>query len=168
MGGDIESALRTALKNASDGAHYYDMAAKNMKSHAMRDIFKTLAKEEKEHYKTILKFYEHFTETGRWLETSLEEVLERLSHKIDNALLKESIEDVKVGASELSTISTAVLLEEESIKFYKERENEEEDPTIKEFYEALAKIEAEQHSTLVKVEKKLIEKVWKHNRYSPL
>jgi rubrerythrin len=167
MNSEIENALRTALKLESDGARFYEMAAKNTEHKGVREVFNTLASDEREHYRTILTYYEHFADAGKWPEKSIERALEHSSHELEKMFTPEFLESLKSSTNELSAISTGALLEQESIKFYKDKAFRESDIFAKEFYEELVKIEQEHHKLLIKIEKKLLDSVWKTNRYSP-
>lgn len=165
---EVEKALKTALKIESDGARYYDMAATHSNHKGIKEIFRKFAEDERKHYKTILKYYEVYVEKGDWPERKFESEVNHDIHAMEKIFTKEFFEDLKSSSSELSAVSTGMLLEEESIKFYKERAEKETDIHAKEFYEELANIERKHHTLLAKIEKELLDRIWRHNKFSPL
>jgi rubrerythrin len=160
---DIEGALvvlERAIHNEIAGQRFYDDAARYCVDLWAKDIFASLAREEEEHTRLLLREYEALRKQGRWIDF---EIARASDTEVDIAgisfLDAQPAEDLFPGhnslgevvdrrADDLAALALGVRMERDAIELYRQQSEVIEDPAGRETYRVLAQEETRHYDEL--------------------
>ncbi|MCX7785401.1 MAG: ferritin family protein [candidate division WOR-3 bacterium] len=152
---DAVKALETALEAEKQGLQTYLNFAYQTKDESGKNMFIRLASDEFEHMTILEKQKMSVAEKECWINVKIpSSEIEQLVPKI-----KEKTKRIRgsEGLDQLLALRTALELEDNAIKFYREQEQKSTDPKAKEMYRRLRKME-QAHYELIQAEIDYIEK----------
>ncbi len=163
---NIIEGLRQAIRNESDGYHFYTMAAGNIKDEKGKRTFETLASEEQMHMSFLNSQYRSLIETGRLDKTvSLGKPAEL---KGDNPIFTEGIKKrISDAHFEMSALSIGIQLELNSQQYYKRQSDLADNPEVRSFYSRLADWESGHYHALLRQQESLKEEYWAEGGFAP-
>jgi len=136
-------ALRQAMRLEEDGYRFYTMAAERTADPRGKEMFLSLADDEKLHLRIVRDQYEALSGGKGWL--SFSEVLELKPVDVDKPLFppdREALEKaVGPEASDADALLFAMQKENESYELYRKVAAETGDPSGKDMYQRLASYE---------------------------
>ncbi len=129
-------ALEEAIKLEADGHDYYLRMAETARHPLVKALFNALATEEKGHMKRVREIYEELKDKGGW-PTELEMVA-KASGVVD-VFEREAMRDsLPSDASISEALLKAISMEEEALRFYRDRAAKASCSTEGEFFKRLA------------------------------
>jgi rubrerythrin len=133
-------ALRQAIRLEQDGYKFYTEAAERTAAPRGREMFLSLADDEKLHLRIVQDQYEALTAGKGWVsfleETEVEPVdLDKPLFPPEREALEKAIDP---KASDTDALLFALQIENESYELYRKATTETADPTGKEMYQYLA------------------------------
>ena len=136
-------ALRQAMRLEEDGYRFYTQAAERTADPRGKEMFLSLADDEKLHLRIVQGQYEALSSGKGWL--SFSEDLELKPVEVDKPLFppgKEAVERaVSPEASDTDALLFAMQKENESYELYRKAAAETADPSGKDMYQRLASYE---------------------------
>ncbi len=136
-------ALRQALRLEQDGYKFYTEAAERTTDPHGREMFLSLADDEKLHLRIVQDQYEALSAGRGW--SSFSEALELKPVDVDKPLFppeKEAIEKaIAPDAGDTEALLLAIQKENESYELYRKAATETDDPIGKDMYQRLASYE---------------------------
>ena len=136
-------ALRQAIRLEQDGYEFYTEAAERMADPRGREMFLSLADDEKLHLRIVRDQYEALSAGKGWV--SFSEVLDLKPVDLDKPLFPPGGEAVEKAiapdASDADALLFALQKENESYELYRQAATETADPAGKEMYQRLASYE---------------------------
>jgi rubrerythrin len=162
----VLAAIKTGMRAELDGVTTYESAADRATGSAdqdVRDFFLDLAGEEMKHYNWLLSYFKELSE-GRIPEKDLSEGSEPAIRGIFSADFLRRIGENRYIST---AISTALLLEANSVRHYLERAEESIYPALKAFYERLAAWEDKHYHDLLSIQEESERYFWSANRWEP-
>ena len=136
-------ALRQAIRLEQDGYKFYAEAAERMADPRGREMFLSLADDEKLHLRIVRDQYEALNAGKGWV--SFSEVLDLKPVDLDKPLFPPGGEAVEKAIAPETSDTDAMLFamqkENESYELYRKAATETDDPTGKDMYQRLASYE---------------------------
>jgi rubrerythrin len=162
----VTDGLKQAIQAEIDGFHFYMMAAQSTDDSKGREVFESLAQDEKEHARFLSLQYDAFMEKGApdpTVTLGKRAELEGTSPIFSDQLRKR----VSGAHFEMSALSIGISLELSAIKFYKEQAAQSQDETLSKFYTELADWESGHYQALLQQQESLKEDYWAGGGFSP-
>jgi len=157
---DILTALKDAMRGEMDSISVYQNALNSTQENEVRDFFKSMVKEEQNHYNYLVEYYKSLTD-----DVELK--------KIDftqgkNLIFSESFKQ-RIGESQIlfSAISVATLLEKNAFNFYQKAAENTNIKLLKEFFSKMATWEKQHYDDLLKISEESEKYYWQQNRFEP-
>jgi len=157
---DILTALKDAMRGEMDSISVYQNALDNAQENEVKDFFKSMVKEEQDHYNYLVDYYQSITD-----DVELK--------KIDftqgkNLIFSESFKQ-KIGENQIlfSAISVATLLEKNAFDFYQKTAENTENEILKEFFYKMAIWEKQHYDDLIEISEESEKYYWLQNRFEP-
>lgn len=132
-------ALRQAIRLEQDGYKFYTEAAERMADPRGREMFLSLADDEKLHLRIVGDQYEALITGEEWV--SFSETLEFKPVDVDKPLFPPEKKAIGAEASDTDALLFAIQKENESYELYRKAATETADPAGKEMYQRLASYE---------------------------
>ncbi|MFQ5812180.1 MAG: ferritin family protein [Anaerolineae bacterium] len=132
-------ALRQAIRLEQDGYKFYTEAAERMADPRGREMFLSLADDEKLHLRIVRDQYEALSGGKGWV--SFPETMEVEPVDLDKSLFTPEREAINPEASDTDALLFALQKENESYELYRKAAAETGDPAGKEMYQRLASYE---------------------------
>jgi len=162
----ISKGLLKAMKAEREGQSFYMMAANSTDDPKGKEVFSQLAKDEHDHLLYLKKQYETLQETGK-VDPNLK-LGEKTRYAGTAPIFSENFKSrIKDRHYEMSALSIGIQLELDAIKYYKSQADDFDDPTVREFYTALADWEKEHYDALNNQYEFLKEDYWSESGFSP-
>jgi len=161
--------LKKAIQVERDGYLFYKTAAEKTVDAKGKEMFESLASDEVKHMNALREQYKNFKEEGKF--EFEEEDLEK-EFKIDfnskSPIFSEQIKaKIKERHFEMTALSIGIMLETNSIDFYKKSAEQTEDPQAKALYLYLADWEGQHLRALIAQQNYLKEEYWTEARFYP-
>jgi len=160
--------VKDAIRVENDGYQFYRVAEEKTKDPKGKEVFASLAKDETNHMQILKSLYQSIKEKGEYKfgeVKDMKHILETASESpIFSKEFKERVEQVQF---EMAALSVGILLEKNSIEFYKKSTQESEDKDVKMFFNYLADWEGEHLRVLVQQQKFLQQDYWTEARFYP-
>ncbi|HMA68721.1 MAG TPA: ferritin family protein [Candidatus Mcinerneyibacterium sp.] len=160
----VLKGLKKGMKGELDSISLYKQAAEKS-SGDVKDFFEERVEEEKMHYNYLLDFYKSI-DAGKSIKKISDE-FPTVEEETSPIISEKFIDRISDKQHLFSAISTAVLLELESIKLYDKWADQADDADLSNFYKKLADWEREHYNEVTKIEKEAEEEFWVKNRFSP-
>jgi rubrerythrin len=156
--------LREAYQIEVEGTVFYRNAASAVDGQEARDIFIYLAEQEKVHQKTLFEQIK-LLDAGKEMDLT---GFKGISAEDRSAFFADSMRSMKEpGQSEASALHAGLLLERNSVQFYKSAAENSQDPKERELYTALRDWELVHVRTLEAAYNEVKERIWADNRFAP-
>ncbi len=159
---NVFEVLKSAMEIELNGITLYTSAAKNTDDSQAKNVFNFLAEEEKKHFTYLKDLYKALEEKEEF-----DVKISKPTQSFKRIFSEEFLNNLKGKNFEFSAISTGMILERDSILFYKEQVEKSEDPKIKYLFEELMKWEQEHLDMLTKEYNDLKERFWAVNDFFP-
>ena len=135
----VLEAVKTAIITELRGYEIYKAAAERTQDAAARQMFQSLAGDERVHKDFLEKNYRSLLKQGQWSVPATPENLTPLDHT--DIITPDFIKRVKGGSFEMAVIATGVELERSAIEYYHRQAEECPDETAKKTFQFLAEWE---------------------------
>ena len=160
--------VKNAIRVENDGYQFYRVAEEKTKDPKGKEVFSSLANDETNHMQILKSLYQNIKEKGEYKfdeHKDMKHILETTSES--PIFSKEFRERVQKAQFEMTALSIGILLEKNSIEFYKKAAKESEDKEVKILFDYLADWEGEHLRVLVQQQKFLQEDYWTEARFYP-
>jgi rubrerythrin len=162
----IAAGLKEAIQAEIDGFHFYMMAARSTDDTKGREVFESLAEDEKEHVRFLSLQYDAFMEKGAADPTVT--LGKRAALQGTSPIFSDSFRGrIKDAHFEMSALSIGINLELSAVKFYKDQATQAQDETVTKFYNELADWESGHYKALLQQQESLKEDYWAGGGFSP-
>ncbi len=145
---DRIKALELALNNESKEKDFYLSHAERTNDALGKEMFKTLAKDEEEHYNRILALHKKLEDEGKWPETLPLDVKGTVVIDVLNTVIEKVKTDTKADNDDLEAVKIAIEFETKGEAFYKGLKETVDNEQEKQFYGFLESIEREHRLSL--------------------
>jgi rubrerythrin len=160
-----EDILKTAILLELRGKAFYNTAALESKSEAVRKIFAMMAKEEDEHIEFLSRQFAEYEKSGKFAKNAFKTPVD--DSDVTLILSEQVKKEISAAGFEAAAISAAIDFENRAIDVYQGRANEATDPNEKEMYQMLASWERTHFHLLHKIDEDLKEQIWNENHFWP-
>jgi rubrerythrin len=159
--------VQNAIRVENDGYQFYRLAEEKTKDAKGREVFASLAKDETNHMQILKSLYQSVKEKEEYHfeEKDMKHILESTSES--PVFSKEFKLRLDQAQFEMTALSIGILLEKNSIEFYKKSAQESKDKDVKMLFNYLADWEGEHLRALVNQQKFLQEDYWTEARFYP-
>jgi len=157
--------LKEAILLERRGCAFYQKAAAQTQSAAVREFFETMAEEELRHIEILGAQFKAYADTGQFqaLDSRIAD-----SRPLAEQILSEELKQQIAGAGfEAAAISAAILMEERAIKLYGERAQIAADDQEQALYRWLAEWERGHLAFLVDLDREVRDRIWNDNQFWP-
>jgi len=158
--------LSQAMQVEIDGYHFYKLASEKTIDEKGKEVFLSLAEDEKKHYQILKEQYEKVRKTGgvKFVDKKVEFFKSESPSPIFSEDFKKRIKDMHF---EMSALSIGALLEKNSIEYYRKFAEQSQDEETKKLFSYLIEWEQEHLKALIAQQKYLKEAYWEEARFSP-
>ncbi|MCB5259930.1 MAG: ferritin family protein [Candidatus Cloacimonetes bacterium] len=160
----LVNSIKKAMQGEMDSVNLYQDAAEKSNDSDVKEFFLSRKEEERRHYNYLLDYYQQLTNNLK---------PEDISDKLEKENMQKSIFSEsfvrRIGEDQalFSAISTALLLEKDSIDHYHKCEQETDILTLKSFFSLLAKWEMKHYEELADIQKEAERFYWQANNFEP-
>jgi rubrerythrin len=159
---DVLEVLKAAMEVELNGINLYKTAAEKTEDKQAKEVFLFLAQEEGKHYKYLKDLHDAIKNKSDFFVD-----IPKPQMTFKRIFSEDFLNNLKGKNFEFSAISTGMILEKNSVLFYKEQAERAEDPKVKYLFEELMKWEEEHLNMLTNEYNDLKEKFWEVNDFSP-
>ena len=162
----MTDGLKQAIQAEIDGYHFYMMAARSTSDDKGREVFESLAQDEREHVRFLSLQYDAFMEKGA--ADPAVTLGKRATLQGASPIFSDSFRDrIKDAHFEMSALSIGINLELSAVQFYKDQATQARDETVTKFYNELADWESGHYRALLQQQESLKEDYWAGGGFSP-
>jgi len=163
---DLKQAFETAMKGEIEGRELYLIAAERSGDEKAKEVFSYLAQEEDSHFEALKKMYHSYLKGEALHLTELPRLVrfEDALHPIFSADFKQRL---KGRHFEMSALSIALKLEQDSFRFYGKMADETENRELKKFFSHLSEWEKDHYDALQREISYLEDDYFTENRFAP-
>ena len=158
-----QNILIEAMEIELNGIELYKSASEKTDNLQASKAFNFLSNEELKHYNALKKIFDSISK-GEGLKIELP-IMTKPSFK--RIFSEDFRKNLKGKNYEFSAISTGLLLEKNSVNFYRTQKESTTNAKEKELFETLEKWEEEHYRLLEKEYKSLKERFWEDNKFYP-
>ncbi len=159
---NMKKVLIDAMEIELNGIELYKTASQKTDDRQAQQVFDFLSKEEIKHFKVLKSNYDAL-ERGEYVEIKLGG-----ENPLNKSIFSDEFKRNLLGKSyEFSAISTGLLLEKNSLEFYREHKEKAEDLKIKDLFAELEKWETAHYKMLLNEYNDLKEQYWEVNNFFP-
>jgi rubrerythrin len=163
---ELVEGIKAAMLAERTGHEFYKMAAASTKDVEGRQVFERLAAEELSHFEFLRKHHQSLLEKGKLAQGA------RLGEAHDMAaehpiFSKELSSRIREAHFEMSALSIAAQLEQNSINHYREQAARTMLPEAKKLFQELVDWETTHLDAFVRQQKELQESYWAEAGFSP-
>ncbi len=160
--------VKGAMRVENDGYQLYRVAEEKTEDPKGKDFFASLAKDEANHMQILKSLYESIKEKGEYKFDEIKDMKHILETASESPIFsKEFKQRVEQAQFEMAALSVGILLEKNSIEFYKKSAQESEEGDVKMLFSYLADWEGEHLRALVQQQKFLQDDYWTEARFYP-
>ena len=157
-------SLKKAMQGERDAVNLYKDAAEKSGSLEVKEFFLDMMREEQRHFNALLEYYKSLEKDGDLPEISEELNIKNMKESFfSDDFLKRISEDQAL----FSAISTALLLEKNAFAHYSQMAAEQDNPTLKSFFEVMAAWEKKHYDELLIIQKDAEGYYWQINDFTP-
>ena len=162
----IVDGLRKAIQGESDGYFFYLSASGQTTDPKGKEVFATLANEEKKHREYLEKQYKSVIDTGA-IDFNIR-LGPRMSFDEMNPIFTPQLKErVREANFEMSALSIGMQLEMNAINLYRSMSDETDDPRVKDFFLELVDWEKGHYEALQRQQEILKEDYWSEAGFAP-
>lgn len=160
--------VKNAIRIEHDGYQFYRLAEEKTEDTTGKEVFASLAKDETNHMQILKGLYQSVKEEEEFKFDQVREIKHILETTSESPIFsKEFKERLDKSHFEMTALSVGILLEKNSIDFYRRSAQEVERKDLTELFNYLADWEGEHLRALVKQQKFLQEDYWTEARFYP-
>jgi rubrerythrin len=160
--------VKDAIRVENDGYQFYRMAEDKTTDPKGKEVFASLARDESNHMQILKSLYQKVKEDKQFKFDEIKDMKHILETTSESPIFSEAFKGrLDQSHFEMSALSIGILLEKNSIDFYKRSAQEAEESDIKQLFAYLADWEGEHLRALVKQQKLLQEDYWTEARFYP-
>lgn len=160
--------VKNAIRVEHDGYQFYRLAEEKTEDAKGKEVFTSLAKDETNHMQILKGLYQSVKEEGEFKFDEIKEIKHILETTSESPIFsKEFKERLDKSSFEMAALSVGILLEKNSIDFYKKSAQEIEEADVKMLFNYLADWESEHLRALVNQQRYLQEDYWTEARFYP-
>jgi rubrerythrin len=160
--------VKNAIRVENDGYQLYRVAEEKTEDPKGKDFFASLAKDETNHMQILKSLYQSIKEKGEYKFDEIKDMEHILKTGSESPIFsKEFKQRVEQAQFEMAALSVGILLEKNSIEFYKKSAQESKDEDVKMLFNYLADWEGEHLRALVQQQKFLQQDYWTDARFYP-
>ena len=160
--------VKNAIRVENDGYQFYRLAEEKTEDPKGKEIFASLAKDETNHMQILKSLYQSIKEKGEFKFDEVKDIKHILETTSESPIFsKEFKQRMNQAHLEMAALSIGILLEKNSIEFYKKSAQETEGKDVKMLFNYLADWEGEHLRALVNQQKFLQEDYWTEARFYP-
>jgi len=165
----LAQILKDAIKVESDGYHFYKMAAEKTADPQGKEMLQSLASDEIKHMKALKEQYKLYKEQGRfqWEEGKLQMKMTFDPSSSSPIFSEEFKKRINENHFEMAALSVGIMLEQNSIDFYKKSAQQTEDTQARTLFSFLANWEGQHLRALISQYNYLKEEYWTDARFFP-
>ena len=161
----VLEAIKTAIITELRGYEIYKAAAERADDPAAKQMFSSLAEDERHHKVFLERNFQSVLETGEW---AVPATPENLSPLDDSEIVNpDFLKRVKGGAFEMAVVAAGCELELSAIKYYKEAAEECPDEESAKVFRFLADWEKDHLHSLTELEKRLKDEYFAAQGFTP-
>jgi rubrerythrin len=149
--------LKMALLLERQGMAFYEQVAGQTRSPAVRELFRTLAGEEKKHAEML-------AERGGPAAAARGAVPDTLAKLVLSGEIRKQI---GAASYEAAAISAAIDMENKAVALYSQRAGQAEDPAERDLYRWLEDWERGHQRFLARIQQELLEEIWQDSGFWP-
>jgi len=149
--------LKMALLLERQGMAFYEQVAGQTRSPAVRELFRTLAEEEKKHAEML-------AERGGPAAAARGAVPDTLAKLVLSGDIRKQI---GAASYEAAAISAAIDMENKAVALYSQRAGQAADPAERDLYQWLADWERGHQRFLARINQELLEEIWQDSGFWP-
>jgi len=154
---DRLNALEVALNNETREREFYLKNAKRTKNPLGKKMFQQIGDDELEHYERLKQLHQKWTKQEKWPETVPLKVKDTIVKDILLEFVKKVDKTAKGDSNDLEAVRTAIDFEAKGAKFYAELRDSVTNPTEKQFFDLLSKMENEHYLSLKDTEEYFVD-----------
>jgi len=160
--------VKNAIRVENDGYQFYRLAEEKTRDIKGKEVFASLARDETNHMQILKSLYQNVKEKGEYKFDEIKDMKHILETTSESPIFsKEFKQRLSQAHFEMTALSIGILLEKNSIQFYKKSARESEDPEVRMLFNYLADWEGEHLRALVNQQKFLQEDYWTEARFYP-
>lgn len=156
--------LKQAILLEIKGKAFYESAARESKINGIRQVFETMAEEEKGHIDVLTRQLKSVGRSGKFEPASFTQMAEDITPQILTEEIRKNAAD---AAYEAAAIGAAMDMEDKAVKFYGNRAQETDDPMEREMFQWLSDWEKTHLTLLSGLDKQLQEEIWNDQSFWP-
>ena len=160
--------LKKGITTEFDGYQFYKTASEKTKDSKAKDVFNLLAEDEVKHEQMLKEQYKKIKESGKFKfekQNNNRKLDTTSAYPIFSEGFKERL--LKEQSFEMSALSIGIMLEQNSIDFYRNSAKQMGDLDAKALFVYLAQWEGEHLKILVNQQRVLQEEFWNEARFYP-
>lgn len=164
MSAEAIEALKGAILLERRGWAFYSKVASTTKFEGVREVFSSMAEEEKRHEEALSLHYSSLVRDG-----SLPAVttLGQVSDISGEVITRKVRSEIDAAGFEAAAISAAMAMEASAEKFYREKASEAASGSARNLFNWLADWEHGHLETLAMMDRALMENIWFENGFWP-
>lgn len=157
--------IKKAILLEHRGRALYQSVIPETQSKPVKELFKTLAEEERNHIEVLNKQFKALTLGGSFDDLNLGGIMESDSTKV---LTSQIVKEISGAGYESAVIAAALEFEKKAVEFYSSREDNAESAEEKKLFQWLANWERGHMEMLAQLDRELMEQIWYDNSFWPL
>jgi rubrerythrin len=160
--------VQDAIRVENDGYQFYRLAEEKTKDAKGKEVFASLAQDETNHMRILKSLYQSVKEKGEFHFDEMKDIKHLLEGTSESPIFSKEFKNrLNQAHFEMTALSIGILLEKNSIDFYKKSAQESKNKDIKMLFNYLAEWEGEHLRALVNQQKLLQQDYWTEARFYP-
>jgi rubrerythrin len=160
--------VKDAIRVENDGYRFYRLVEEKTADPKGKEVFASLAKDETNHMQILKNLYQSIKQDKELKLDELKDMKHILETTSESPIFSEAFKTrLNQSHFEMTALSIGILLEKNSIEFYKKFAEEAESQDVKQLFDYLSEWEGEHLRALVKQQQLLQEDYWTEARFSP-
>ena len=124
--------VKNAIRVENDGYQFYRVAEEKTKDPKGKEVFASLAKDETNHMQILKSLYQSIKEKGEYKFDEIKDMKHILETTSESPIFsKEFKQRIEQAGFEMTALSIGILLEKDSIEFYKKSAQGSVDEDVK-------------------------------------
>jgi rubrerythrin len=165
---ELLDIVKKAIRVENDGYQFYRLAEEKTQDAKGKEVFASLAKDETNHMQILKSLYQSIKGEGEFKFDEVKEMKHILDTTSESPIFsREFKQRLDRSAFEMTALSIGILLEKNSIDFYKHSAEGAAEKDAKMLFRYLADWEGEHLRALVNQQKYLQEDYWTEARFYP-
>jgi rubrerythrin len=160
--------VQEAIRVENDGYQFYRLAEEKTKDAKGKEVFASLAQDETNHMRILKSLYQSVKEKEEFHFDEMKDIKHLLEGTSASPIFSKEFKNrLNQAHFEMTALSIGILLEKNSIDFYKKSAQESKNKEVKMLFNYLAEWEGEHLRALVNQQKLLQQDYWTEARFYP-